>query len=124
MSTIEHVSYRTAVFALSALGSTAGHETGDYLVQSDCDAQRKQEHSRAGRFSLARHAVTYAATQAVSRAGIYRTAGVRVPASAQLAGTVTEGVLHAVIDDGRLLRRFADATGKRGFHDLDRKSVV
>jgi hypothetical protein len=31
---------------------------------------------------------------------------------------VPEGVLHAVIDDGRPLARFADVSGKRGFHDL------
>lgn len=113
-----HHSYRAAVFALSAIGSHAGHETGDYLVQMDCDAQQKQQHTAQGRFSLARHAATYAATQAATRVGIYRTAGVRVPALAQLAGAVTEGVLHAVVDDGRLLRRFAELTGKDGFHDV------
>jgi hypothetical protein len=37
---------------------------------------------------------------------------------AQLAGAVVEGVLHAAIDDGRLLRRFAQATNKMRFHDL------
>lgn len=114
-----HHSYQPAVFALSAIGSHAGHETGDYLVQMDCDAQAKQQRTTAGRLSLARHAATYAATQAVTRVGIYRTAGVRVPVLAQLAGAVTEGVLHAVVDDGRLLRRFAEATGKDGFHDLN-----
>lgn len=114
-----HHSYRTAVFALSAIGSSAGHETGDYLVQSDCDAQRKQQRTKQGRFALARHASTYALTQLVTRAGIYRTAGLRVPLMAQIAGAVTEGVLHAVVDDGRLLAAFADATGKRGFHDLN-----
>lgn len=110
--------YRSAVLATSALGSAAGHHTGDYLVQSDCDAQRKQQRTPVGRLSLARHAATYAATQAATRAILYRTAGLRVPALAQLAGAVTEGALHAVIDDGRLLAKFADATGKRGFHDL------
>ena len=110
--------YRTAVFALSAIGSAAGHETGDYLVQRDCDAQRKQERTSTGRRSLAVHAGSYAATQAATRAGIYRTAGLRVPATAQLAGTLVEGLIHAVIDDGRLLARFADTSGKRGFHDL------
>ena len=64
------------------------------------------------------HAASYALTQAVTKAIFYRTAGVRVPVLAQVAGAVTEGVLHAVIDDGRLLKRFAEVTGKRGFHAL------
>jgi hypothetical protein len=71
-----------------------------------------------GRAALVVHAATYALTQALTKAVFYRTAGVRVPVTAQVAGAVTEGVLHAVIDDGRLLKRFADGTGKRGFHDL------
>lgn len=115
---MHHDSYRAAVLAVSAFGSSAGHEAGDYLVQSDCDAQRKQQRSPEGRRSLARHATTYAFTQAATRAAFYRTAGIRVPALAQLAGAVTEGALHAVIDDGCLLARFAELTGKRRFHDL------
>lgn len=115
---MHHHSYRAAVLALSALGSHAGHESGDYLVQRDCDAQRKQQCTRQGRFSLARHATTYAATQAATRAALYRAAGLRVPALAQLAGAVTEGALHALIDDGRLLAKFAHTTGKGRFHDL------
>ena len=111
--------YRTAVLALSALGSLTGHETGDYLVQSDCDAQRKQQRTPDGRRSLARHAVSYAATQAATRAALYRTAGLRVPALAQLAGAVVEGAVHAAIDDGWALAKFADVSGKRGFHDLN-----
>lgn len=113
-----HSTYRTAVLTTNLVGGLAGHETGDYLVQRDCDAQRKQQRTPEGRKSLARHAATYAATQAVTRAALYRTAGLRVPFVAQLAGAVVEGVTHAVIDDGRLLAVFADRTGKRRFHDV------
>lgn len=109
---------RSAVAALTALGALCGHHGGDYLVQVDCWAQAKQQRTPEGRRALAAHASTYALTQAVTKAVFYRTAGVRVPLLAQLAGAVVEGVLHAVIDDGRLLRRFADVTGKRRFHDL------
>lgn len=115
--------YRAAVLALSGLGSFAGHESGDYLVQRDCDAQRKQQRTRQGRLSLLRHASTYALTQFATRAAMYRTAGVRVPLAAQLAGVAAEGVLHAAIDDGRLLRKFAEITGKDGFHDLAANGV-
>lgn len=109
---------RTATATLTALGSMLGHHGGDYLVQADCWAQRKQQRTPEGRRALALHAATYAATQATTKAVFYRAAAVRVPLLAQLAGAVVEGVLHAVIDDGHLLRRFADVTGKRRFHDL------
>lgn len=113
------IGYRTAVLAVSWLGGSAGHETGDYLVQLDCDAVVKQEHTPQGRRALARHAITYGLTQAVTKAAGYRLVSVRVPLGAQLAGAVAETVLHAVIDDGRLLRTFAQRTGKLRFHDLN-----
>lgn len=98
---------RTAAATLTALGSLLGHHGGDYLAQNDCMAAHKQEHTATGRRALATHAATYALTQAITKAVLYRTAGVRVPLLAQLAGALSEGVLHAVIDDGRLLARFA-----------------
>lgn len=115
--------HRTAVLALTLLGGYAGHETGDYLVQLDCDAQAKQQHTPAGRRALARHAITYGLSQAATKAFLYRAAGVRVPAGAQAAGTALEILLHALIDDGRLLRRFATVTGKLGFHDVNAGGV-
>jgi|GEM_PF-4986368 len=110
--------YRAAVLGLTWLAGAAGHETGDYLVQLDCDAQRKQQRTPAGRRALARHAITYGLTQAATKAAAYRAAGLRVPVAVQAAGTAAEIVLHAVIDDGRLLRTFAEITGKPTFHDL------
>lgn len=109
---------RAAVLAVSALGSTFGHEGGDYLVQRDHDARRKQQRTAHGRRGLAVHCLTYAATQHVTKAALYRAAGLRVPMVAQLAGSATEGVLHAVIDDGRLLAWFANTTGKDKFVQL------
>lgn len=111
---------RAATTVLTALGSLLGHHGGDYLAQDDCMAKHKQQHTPKGRRELALHAATYAATQAATKAVFYRTAGVRVPALAQLAGAVTEAVLHAVIDDGRLLRRFAQlGRGHDRFRDAD-----
>jgi hypothetical protein len=79
---------------------------------------RKQQRTPEARRALALHASTYAVTQAVYEAAFYRTACVRVPLRAQLAGAIVEGVLHAVIDDDRLLRRFAEITKTMRFHDL------
>lgn len=128
--------YRATVLGLTWLAGSAGHETGDYLVQLNSDAQRKQGHTRPDQpcwpdddrtpcqrvrqahVSLARHALSYGLTQAATKAAAYRLTGVRVPLAAQLAGAATEIALHALIDDSRLLRRFAQAVGKLGFHDL------
>ncbi len=67
---------------------------------------------------MASHAISYGITQAATRAVAYRVAGLRVSAKAQLTAAVVETITHALVDDGRLLRRFADHTGKGGFHDL------
>jgi len=134
----DHAFDRAAVVTSTAIGSLCGHYGGDYLVQDDCMAAHKQQRTAKGRRELALHASTYAATQAFTKAVVYRAAGVRVPVLAQLAGAVTEGVLHAVIDDGRVLRRFSrigrgrtrftDETGKpvgrqERFHDLNAGGV-
>lgn len=115
--------YRAMVLTLGWLASQAGHETGDYLVQRDCDAQRKQDRTAEGRRALAAHVVTYGITQAVVKAATFRTAGVQVPWRAVAAGQLVEMVLHAVIDDGRLLRWFAATAGKSAFHGLDAGGV-
>ncbi|MFI5614694.1 hypothetical protein [Amycolatopsis sp. NPDC051903] len=104
--------YRAAVLSLTWLAGTAGHETGDYLVQSNCDAQRKQQRTRRGRLSLARHAITYGLTQAATKEAAYRVSGLRVPLTAKLAGTLAEIAIHTLVDDGRLLAWFAAAAGK------------
>lgn len=106
---------RVAALVVSWLAGQAGHHTGDYLVQQDCDAQSKQKQNPEGRRALARHSVTYGLTQAVTRAVSYRAAGIRVSAHAQIAGFLAETVAHGVIDDGRLLAWFADGTGKPDF---------
>lgn len=112
------MTHRSTTVALAGLGGILGHHGGDYLVQDDWCARHKQQRSWRGRLALALHAITYAATQAATRAALYRIAGHRVHPLAQLAGAVTEAALHAGIDDGWLVRWFAHATGKGGFHDL------
>ncbi|GAA0911083.1 hypothetical protein [Pseudonocardia zijingensis] len=112
------VSDRGSLVSLAALGSLFGHYGGDYLVQDDCMAAHKQQRTRCGRRELVLHAGTYAATQAVTKAVFYQVAGLRVPLLAQLAGAAVEGVLHAVIDDGRLLKRFSRiGAGRARFTD-------
>ncbi|MEU5852516.1 hypothetical protein [Saccharopolyspora shandongensis] len=133
--------YRLSVFTTTAIGGHSGHEIGDYLIQSDHDARNKQCHTRPdvpisdddhrspcqrvrdGHVSLGRHGLTYGLAQMVTKALAYRVAGVEVPFAAQLAGTLAEAGFHVVVDDGRLLRKFAAATNKLGFHDLNAGGV-
>lgn len=108
---------RSTVLAVTWLAGIAGHEVGDYLVQLDCDAQIKQHRTPGGRRALARHVTTYALTQAAVKWLSLRATGTRAPMRAVLAGQVVEALLHAAIDDGRLLRRYAVLVGKLRFHD-------
>jgi hypothetical protein len=112
--------------ALAAVEGLLGHHGGDYLVQDYCMARWKQDRcdrSRARR-ELAPHAVTYAATEAVTRCAMYRTAGVRVPLVAQPAAAVVEAVVHAVIDDGRLLKAYSRrGAGRDRFTIEDRQPM-
>lgn len=114
---IDTMTRRATVLAVSWLAGYAGHEVGDYLIQLDRDAQAKQQRTRTGRAALARHVVTYSLTQAAAKWLCLRAVGARTPARAVAVGQVVELLMHAAIDDGRLLRRFADAVGKRRFHD-------
>jgi hypothetical protein len=131
--------YRAIVLVATAIGGLVGHETGDFLVQGDRDARWKQQHNasclphvridprdarspeqrtRDAHVALARHASTYALAQALTKAGLYRSAGVRVPLVAQVLGAILAAVLHAVVDDGRILYWFACWSKKLGFYEL------
>lgn len=116
-------SRRAVTLGITWMAGLAGHEVGDYLIQLDCDAVTKQHRTKAGRKALARHVATYALTQAAVKWLAHRVTGTRVPVRALLAGQVVEALLHAAIDDGRLLLWFADATGKRRFHDCNQGGV-
>lgn len=114
---------RAAVLALTWIGGSIGHEGADYLIQRDADARHKQHRTRRGRRALASHVLSYGLTQAAAKKAIYRAADIRVPRGAQLAGSLAEMLLHAVIDDGRLLRWFAHSTGKGALHELNSGGV-
>lgn len=116
-------SRRAVTLGITWLAGIAGHEVGDYLIQLDCDAVTKQHRTPAGRKALARHVVTYSLTQAAMKWLAYRVTGTKVPVRAVFAGQVVEMLAHAAIDDGRLLKRFADLTGKRRFHDCNQGGV-
>lgn len=111
--------YRGVVLTTTWLAGLAGHHTGDYLEQPHRAAMLKQEPGRRGRRALHRHVAGYSVVQLVMKLVAYRVAGVRVPARAVLAGQAVESGLHWVIDRGPALRRYADVTGRREFHDTN-----
>lgn len=114
--------HRLATMIVAYVGSSLGH-AGDFLEQPDWAARCKQHRTDSGGMSttamtaLARHCAGYAACQAVAMTAVNTATGARVPARAIAASVAVQAVAHAVIDDGRLLARFATATGKAGFHD-------
>lgn len=128
--------YAIAVLALSLAGGLSGHYGGDYPLQGNKMACRKQQHTtldhvrydaddartreeqvRDAYVALATHCVTYALTQAVTKALLYRVAGLRVPFLAQLGGAFVSALLHGAVDDGRLLLRFSQVTNKLSFYN-------
>lgn len=110
--------YRAVVFAVVHAATSGGHEIGDYLEQPDWAARAKQQPGPEGRGALHRHVAGYTTVQTVATLAALKATGVRVPLRAVLAGQAVNAVTHWAIDRGPVLRRFADLTGKRGFHDL------
>lgn len=128
---------RALVLALTMAGGWAGHHGGDYLWQTDRDACDKQLHNRDwldhvhvgeddkrtpaeldhdGKRALASHCIEYAVTQGLTKAVLYRAAGLRVPLSAQVAGAIVAAVLHGGVDDGRPLQSYAGRFNKVVFY--------
>lgn len=109
---------RAVVFAVADAAGRAGDMVGDYIVQTDRQARAKQCRTPKGRRALLAHAATYALTEAGARAVAYRVTKTRVPFKVQVLVTLVEGGVHAIVDDGRLLERFAKVTEKWNFHQL------
>ncbi|MFC7344547.1 hypothetical protein [Saccharopolyspora griseoalba] len=110
--------YRALVYTTNIAGAIIGHFAGDFAAQTDWMAINKQKRTAKGRRALAAHGLAYGLAQGLCKAAALRAAGLRVPVRAQLAGQAAETLLHVLIDDGRLLRRFAYATGSGAFHEL------
>jgi len=111
-------STRATMLAVTWLAGLAGHEVGDYLIQMDCDATTKHLYTPTGRRALARHVATYTLAQTCAKTLALKAAGVRVPWRAVLVGQLVETVAHAVIDDTRLLERYAALVRKSPFWRL------
>lgn len=111
---------------MSAPGSAfallyAGHQLGDYWVQTNAQAAAKGGEGWNGRRACAAHVATLTLTQAAMLAAGTALAGERIPVRRAVVGLAGNAVTHYVIDRRWTLRRMTEwlaATGKPEFHDL------
>lgn len=103
-----------AVYA--AMRAAAG--VGDFWLQTSHQAAHKADAGWKGRMVVARHAASYAATQAVALVAADKLLGMGLKPSRIAAAVAISGITHAVIDRRWPVRKLADVTGKRGFHDM------
>jgi hypothetical protein len=101
--------------ALAAL--VAGHQVGDYWVQSDTQAADKGRPGWTGRLACAEHVATYTATQTLSL--VLACAVLAVPLSVVhvTAGMALSAATHYLADRREPLRKLAAALGKGPFWD-------
>jgi hypothetical protein len=104
-----------SVFAAVFAAMAAGHQAGDYWVQTSAQAAAKGGPGWAGRRACGAHVATYTLTLAacVALAGWW----LSLPLSAGwvAAGLGVSAVTHYFADRRAPLRRLADAKGAGGF---------
>lgn len=100
----------------------AGHEVGDFWVQTNRCAQVKGKPGRDGQLACATHVATLTATQAAFLALACAATGERLDARRAVLGLAVNAVSHYVADRRAPLRwladRFQGATGKRDFYEM------
>lgn len=106
-----------AVFGAVYGSFTAGHQVGDYWVQTGRQAARKALPGRAGRRACAAHVATYTLTLAVFLTLAAWWLSLPVSPGRATAGLAVSAVTHYFADRRRPLQRVADAlgSGKGGF---------
>lgn len=106
---------RTAV-AYAAFRTAAG--VGDFWAQTSHQAAHKADKGWGGRLVVARHAASYAGVQAVALVAVNVLTGAGMKPSRIAAAVIFSGVTHGVIDRRWPVRKLAEATGKKVFHDM------
>ncbi|MEW2068426.1 hypothetical protein [Streptomyces sp. NPDC007346] len=99
---------RAARFAAVYALLTAAHEVGDYIVQSNTDAQAKGKPGREGAAACARHVTTYSLTQAASLLAANRALGLRLDPRRTAAALALSAITHYAVD--RCAGHWADDT--------------
>jgi hypothetical protein len=104
-----------------AVALEAGHELGDYWVQTDDQASHKGDKGIAGDIACAKHVLSYVATQAVCVVGAAVATGTKVPWKRVALGLAVSGITHYAADrrEHGLLYSLARAIpGKARFLEL------
>lgn len=97
-----------ARFATAYAALMAGHEVGDYIVQTDAQAGAKGAHTHEGRMACASHVASYTATQGAALAVLNRRLGLGItPGRAALGLAVSAGT-HYLVD--RCAGQWSDAS--------------
>lgn len=95
----------------------AGHQVGDYWVQTGAQAARKGRPGWAGRRACAAHVATYTLTLAAFLALAETVLGFTVSTWHEAAGLAVSAVTHYFADRRAPLRALARALGKEAFWD-------
>jgi len=104
-----------AVFAASAVALLAGHQIGDYWVQTSGQAARKGLPGWPGRRACGGHVATYTLTQAGCLALAAWWLALTLSPARAAAGLAVSAVTHYFADRRRPLERLARLAGKAGF---------
>lgn len=81
-----------------AVAMEAGHELGDYWVQTDHQAAHKGDPGLPGDIACAKHVITYVATQAVCVVGAALATGTKPRWGRVALGLAVSGITHYAAD--------------------------
>lgn len=104
-----------AVFAAVFAAYIAGHQVGDYWVQTGRQALGKGQPGWAGRRACAAHVATYTLTLAACLALAWWRLALPLSPGWTLAGLGVSAVTHYFADRRRPLRALAARLGRAGF---------
>jgi hypothetical protein len=106
-----------AVFAAVLAAYAAGHQAGDYWVQTGAQAMRKGLPGPAGRRACLAHVATYTLTLAAFLALAAWYLPLPVSPARAAAGLLVSALTHYLADRRAPLRAVAARLGKDGFWD-------
>lgn len=109
---------RAAVFAAVFVAFFAGHQVGDYWVQSSEQANLKgQGHSWAARKACLKHVASYTVTTTLAVAAANRTLGLSITTRGLVAGQLISAVTHYWADRQHTLHGLAKRLGKGTWYE-------
>lgn len=110
------MSYVSAlVLPVSFAALAAGHQLGDYWLQTSAQASRKGLPGREGRRACAAHVATYLLAQAAFTALAFGVTGLPVTWWKAVLGLALSGSTHYLADRRSPLRKIAAVLGKDEF---------